>query len=264
MVTQLPEQLGDPARGSRIPVGGTYNFRDVGGTPAGAGHIRHGVLYRSDGLHELTDAGREVLRQRRIGTVIDLRAVDERDREPSLLDGLTAVNHHAPIFESTADAAPAGAPLSLTYVYDYIVDERGPQLAHAIGLIAAGTEPVVVHCTAGKDRTGLVIALTLAVVGVADADIVADYAATERHLGGEWADRALDRLAADYGLEPSAATRGFLAGSPAELITHSLERVRDRSGSVRAYLTEHGLGEREFDSLTGLLVTNDPIEGNIA
>ncbi|MCX4094082.1 tyrosine-protein phosphatase [Nocardia sp. alder85J] len=263
MVTQLPEQLGDPARGGRIPVDGTYNFRDVAGIPAGDGRIRPGVLYRSDALHELTDAGRDLLRQLRIGTVIDLRTVSERDREPSLLDGLDAVRHHAPIFESTADAVPTGPDLSLTEVYDFIVDERGPQLAHAIGLIAAAGGPAVVHCTAGKDRTGLVIALTLAAVGVTDADIVADYAVTERHLGGEWADRALAGLAADYGMPPTDATRGFLAGSPAALLTHSLERIRDRSGSVRGYLTAHGLGEHEFAALTDHLVTTDPTEGTL-
>ena len=73
---------------TRIPVPGTYNFRDVGGLPAAGGTVRDGVLFRSDGLHRLGEAGRAELRQLGVGIVIDLRDENEARFMPDDLDGL--------------------------------------------------------------------------------------------------------------------------------------------------------------------------------
>ena len=78
---------------TRIPVPGTYNFRDVGGLPAREGVVRRGVLYRSDGLHRLGDDGREALRRLGVGMVIDLRDENEARMMPDDLVGLRHPHH---------------------------------------------------------------------------------------------------------------------------------------------------------------------------
>lgn len=239
-----------------IPIEGTYNFRDIGGYRAGAGTTRWGVLYRSDALHNLTDTGVAALRGRGIGTVIDLRTIEERGKSPNRVAELSLTDVHAPIFESTGGSNTMGIELGLELVYDFIVDDRGESLAKAVGLIAAASGPIVLHCTAGKDRTGMVIALALAAAGVSDDDVVADYAASQRYLYGEWADQTMSRLAA-HGIEPTEAARLFLAGTPPELMVRSLDRIRQRWGSVAEYLGAHGLGSTELAALTALLVTDD-------
>ncbi|MRH90726.1 protein-tyrosine-phosphatase [Nocardia sp. SYP-A9097] len=245
-----------------IPIEGTYNFRDTGGYRAGAGTTRTGVLYRSDALHNLTDAGVEALREREIGTVIDLRTVEERTKSPNRVGELPVTDVHAPIFESTGGSNTMGIELGLDVIYNFFVDDRGEFLARAIGLIAAASGPVVVHCTAGKDRTGMVIALALSAAGVGDDDVIANYAASQQYLYGEWADQAMSRLAA-HGIEPTETARLFLAGTPPELMVHSLDRIRQGWGSVPEYLTAHGLEVDELAALTALLVTGDPVDAAV-
>ncbi|MFC6012928.1 tyrosine-protein phosphatase [Nocardia lasii] len=237
----------------RVLVEGTYNFRDTGGYRAAAGRTRWGKLFRSDALHALTDAGRTALTDRAVGVIIDLRTTEERRTAPSELTGLGAVVHHAPIFDTTGTTADA----RLDDIYAAMIEQRGTRLAGAVGLIAAsGTSPVVVHCTAGKDRTGLVIALAQLAAGVEPEDVVTDYVATEQHLRGEWADRMLARYT-DAGHEVPPAVRTIFTASPAPLITQIIERLDERWGSAREYLLAHGRTEAEIDSLTALLVDTD-------
>src|SRR5690349_8902348 len=85
----------------RIPVPGTYNFRDVGGLPARTGVVRGGVLYPSDGLFRLGDDGRAELRDLGVGIVIDLRDDNEARSMPDDLDGLDVEVLRLPVFEGS-------------------------------------------------------------------------------------------------------------------------------------------------------------------
>lgn len=243
----------------RILVEGTFNFRDTGGYRAATGRTRWGKLFRSDALHELTAAGRAALADRAVGVIVDLRTTEERGTAPSELAGLGAVVHHTPIFDST----PASPDIRLDDIYADMIDQHGTRLAEAVGLIAAsGADPVVVHCTAGKDRTGLVIALAQLAVGVDEDDVITDYVATEQHLRGEWADRMLARYtAAGHSVPPEIRT--VLTASPAPLIEHVIERLHDKWSSPRDYLLAHGRTETEIRTLTALLVdTAENVERN--
>lgn len=237
----------------RIPIDGTYNFRDVGGYPVDGGTIRPGKLYRADALGRLGPAGRDALRELGIRIVIDLRDDFEVEALPDDLDGLDVEVLHLPVFEgSGASASTVGA--TIVHLYDKIVFQHTDVIVRALREIAdTGEEPVVVHCTAGKDRTGIVVALALLAVGVDRETVVSDYALTEENLRGPWLEGMLE-LVRGYGVEVTPDLRIILGGSPREALEVTIDRIEERAGSVRQYLLDAGLDELELARLRSVLV----------
>jgi protein-tyrosine phosphatase len=247
---------GDDAPRTRLhAVPGVYNLRDTGGYRAAGGTTRWGKLFRSDALHRLDPTGRALLRRLGITRVVDLRSTDELASAPSSIDGVGATVHHLPVFDEAAPADQAMAPRDLAAVYTHMIDERGAQLAAAIRIIAdaAEGEAVLVHCTAGKDRTGLVVALALRAAGVDKDEVVADYAATAENLGGEWADTVMRSLA-DQGVELTPAVVELITASPAQVMHDLLDRLDREYGSTPQYLRAQGLTSAELDRLTAALI----------
>ncbi|KQM83143.1 tyrosine-protein phosphatase [Agromyces sp. Leaf222] len=238
---------------TRIPVAGTYNFRDVGGLPASTGTVRDGVLFRSDGLYRIGDEGREQLRELGVGIIIDLRDEQEADRMPDDIDGLDVEVLRLPVFEGSG-ASQGAAGISLEALYDRIVTQHAPVVVDAVREIAsAGDRAVLVHCTAGKDRTGVVIAIALLAVGVDREAVIEDYARTEGNLAGEWLEEMID-LIGRYGVPDSPALRTLMGGSPREAIEGAIETVERAHGSAREYLLTSGLTLDELARLEQLLV----------
>lgn len=237
----------------RLPIDGTYNFRDVGGYPAGGGTTRVGKLYRADALGRLGESGREALRELGVKIVIDLRDDFEVEALPDDLDGLDVEVLRLPVFEgSGASASTVGA--TIVHLYDKIVFQHTDVIVTALREIAdTGDAPVVVHCTAGKDRTGIVVALALLAVGVDRETVVADYALTEANLEGPWLEGMLE-LVRGYGVEVTPDLRVILGGSPREALETTIDRIEERAGSVRAYLLDAGLDEVELAKLRSVLV----------
>ena len=237
----------------RIPIEGTYNFRDVGGYATDGGVVRSGKLFRADALGRLGAAGRESLRELGIRIVIDLRDDFEVQALPDDLEGLDVEVLHLPVFEgSGASASTVGA--TIVHLYDKIVFQHTDVIVRALREIAdTGDEPVVVHCTAGKDRTGIVIALALLAVGVDRETVVADYALTEANLNGPWLEGMLE-LVRGYGVDVTPDLRVILGGSPREALETTIDRIEERSGSVRQYLIAAGLDELELAKLRSVLV----------
>ena len=238
---------------TRIPVAGTYNFRDVGGLPAATGTVRDGVLYRSDGLYRIGDEGREQLRELGVGIIIDLRDEQEADRMPDDIDGLDVEVLRLPVFEGSG-ASQGAAGISLEALYDRIVTQHAPIVVDAVREIAsAGDRAVLVHCTAGKDRTGVVIAIALLAVGVDRDAVIEDYARTEGNLAGEWLEEMIE-LIGRYGVPDSPALRTLMGGSPREAIDGAIETIERAHGSTREYLLASGLTLDELARLEQLLV----------
>lgn len=238
---------------TRIPVPGTYNFRDVGGVAARNGTVREGVLFRSDGLHRLGDAGKAALRELGVGIVIDLRDEREARAMPDDLDGLDVEVLRLPVFEGSGASQGAGG-ITLEALYERIVTLHAPIVVDAMREIAsAGDRSVVVHCTAGKDRTGIVIALTLLAVGVDRDDVIADYERTQGNLAGEWLDGML-KMVSSYGIPDTPELRTLMGGSPREAIESVIEIVEREHGSVQEYLLASGLTLDELAALETLLV----------
>ncbi|WP_221583600.1 tyrosine-protein phosphatase [Microbacterium sp. G2-8] len=241
-----------PERRHVVP--GVYNLRDTGGYRAGERTSRWGRLFRSDALHRLDAQGRDLLESLRIRHVVDLRGATERTQSPSAVDGLALQVRHLPIFDDAAPDAQAMTRSGLAPVYDHIVDDRGPQLVAAIRVIAeaADDEAVLVHCTAGKDRTGLVVGLALAAAGVERDEVVADYAATAENLRGEWTNAILERVVAG-GVELTPDLIELVSQSPAPVMETLLARIDREHGTASGYLRAHGLTTAELDRLTDTL-----------
>lgn len=237
-VTPSPEGTPIPATHRRIPLTGTFNVRDVGGYPAAGGTVRAGRLLRGDALHRLDDEARALLAGLPVRTVVDLREDFEVRLSPDALDGTGIAVLRMPVFRVVGDSF-GGAPDDLRSVYDHMVDQCGPALAATVAQVAAAeSQPVLVHCSAGKDRTGVVVAMVLSLLGVADEVIAEDYHLTSAFLAEEFT-HAVEQLQAATGLGQRLNVQAL--SCPPELILGALQRMRDTHGSVEAYLLAHGL-----------------------
>jgi protein-tyrosine phosphatase len=241
------------APGRHIAVPGTLNFRDVGGYPAaGGGFTAWRRLLRSDGLHQLGPGAHAMLGGLGLLTVLDLRTSIEAEIAPSPIDALAqggALTMHISLLGEDLTEMPA----ELVAIYDYVIDRRGPAIAAAIKSLARpGGLPGLVHCAAGKDRTGIVVAVALAAVGVPDRFIAADYALSSLHLDPQHTP-TIGQMQESTGLG-DRLTAALLA-SPPDLILHVLARVRRRAGSIAGYLLGCGVTCAELNALRSALVT---------
>lgn len=239
--------------GRHLPVEGTLNFRDAGGYPTGdGGVVAWRTLLRSDALHRTGLAGFDQLAELGLQTVLDLRVPEEVQFAPSPTDQLAETGTR--VFHlSLVGADFSEIPPDLEGVYRFIVDRRGQAIGSAIKALAApGALPALVHCTAGKDRTGIVVAFTLAAMGVSDEIIAADYALSSLYLDPQLTP-AIGRISADTGLDEQV-TQAMMA-SPPELILKVLDRARQEAGSVEGYLARYGVTRTELAALKKVLVT---------
>jgi hypothetical protein len=247
----------------RVPFEACFNFRDLGGYSGIDGRtVRWGRLFRADTLHRLTDTDVEALGRLGLQTVLDLRSESEiadfgRLRDEAR-DRLTW--HHLPmidlvILRPRADDEPAPPPRDPNEPpgssYVRMVGD-GTMLARAVGLLAAPEHlPAVFHCTAGKDRTGIVAAATLDLLGVADEAIVEDYVETEtsRERSMAWIREHeptfgafMDQFPAERRVTRPEVIAGFLAA------------VRAAHGSVEQLLVSRGLPSEALDRLRDQLL----------
>jgi protein-tyrosine phosphatase len=247
-----------------IPLEGTLNFRDLGGYPATGGVTRWATVYRADRLSALSDADVAHLGELGLRTVCDFRYDREVEEDPSRLpEGATIVRlavGSAPGDDprSLEDLIRAGEITSVTsetmaFGYLAMLEHQAALFGQLVTHVAhADHHPVVIHCTAGKDRTGLGAALLLGAVGVLDEVIIEDYALTDEY-------RSVHRLAEigpqveAAGLELDAVRVLFTA--PAETMERTLAGIEERWGGIRPYLTgPAGVTETTLDDLAGAFV----------
>jgi protein-tyrosine phosphatase len=220
------------------------NARDLGGLPAGGGMTRTGFMVRSDTLVQLTRAGLDAVSAYGVTTVIDLRSPAEALDSPSPFDGRAGAGlpayAHLPLIDDETMDRLAGAP-GMFERYLMMLDRHQSAFRAIFSAVAESPGAVVIHCFAGKDRTGLVAALALAVAGVPDDVIAADFALSDEQLGEryrEWiAAAAPDRR---------AQLRHDLR-CPPERILGVLDRLRQRWGGVEAYLHAGGVERATLD-----------------
>jgi protein-tyrosine phosphatase len=248
---EIGRPSGEPDRWLRLA--GTTNLRDLGGYPAtGGGSVRWRTLLRSDALHRLDDSGRAALAGLGLRTVIDLRTDQEVRAAPSALDGTggTGVRtYHVPLFDASAIGR---LPPELAAIYRYMIDDCGAAIAEAVGRLGANDAlPGLIHCTAGKDRTGLVAAIVLAVIGVPDDIVAADYAMSGNDLDPGTAT-AISQIRAVSGVG-RWLDLGSLGAQP-RVIHEALAHIRARAGTVAGYLLQNGLTPRDIETLRRTLV----------
>ena len=250
-----------------VALEGSFNFRDLGGYPTVDGRsVRWGRLFRSDALHELTAADVARLRELGLRTVIDLRTERELARSgrgPLELEGLAF--HHlavvtegaatdasragAAVGESMAASAPAGDDLAERYLW--YLEVGGGAIARALALLGSPEHyPLVFHCAAGKDRTGVLAAVVLEIVGVDREVIVADYVITAERI-----QLILDRWKAEPGFaERMAKVPPSRFSVEAPTMEGFLEGVASRYGGARAWAVGAGVPEATLDRMADLLV----------
>jgi protein-tyrosine phosphatase len=170
---------------SHLPVTRLANLRDLGGHQARAGRIvRTGRVYRSDSLHLADDADWVVLNGLGIRTLVDLRTQAEAAADPVAPDRGDLTRFDLPVLHRTwaeVGLLPGGDPVAfLAARYIAMLEEGADAIARALRVLAdATTCPVVLFCTVGKDRAGVVAAVVLGALGVPDELIIHDYIASD-------------------------------------------------------------------------------------
>jgi protein-tyrosine phosphatase len=241
-----------------IKLDGAVNVRDVGGLPlADGGVTAEGRLLRADNLQELSAADvTRLVDDIGVTTVIDLRSTAELTSEgPAPLDAVASVRHaHHPVLPEAGLATDVVADVfvvrdeqdrsrfpgnRLTGHYLGYLEDRPEQVVAAVRSIAASDGAALVHCAAGKDRTGVVVALTLSAVGVQPEAVVADYVAT-----GERVEPLLARLRRTPIYAPDVNSKPASAHMPRpETMTAFLEELEARHGGAAGWLAAHGFGD---------------------
>jgi protein-tyrosine phosphatase len=233
---------------------GCLNARDLGGYATGDGReTRWGAVVRSASLAALTEAGRAALADYGVRAIVDLRLPGELADDPN---PFAEPGDHGIVYTNVSFIDPAAAPPDAvsTLAEDYLqmLDRYRQGVAEAMTAVARAPDgAVLIHCAAGKDRTGLISALLLGLAGVPDETIAADYAMTAellRHREREWLE----------GLEPveRAEREAMLAryAPTAEVMSAVLEGLAERFGGVEPYLLTTRLGTDDLDRLRDRLV----------
>ena len=244
-----------------IELEGAVNVRDLGGLPTEDGRrTAEAQLLRADNLQELSPSDvAKLVRDIGVTTVVDLRSSNElRSEGPAPLDAVAGVRHaHHPVLPELGSNTDVIAEALLTkaghdklrYPDDPVcghylgyLEDRPDQIVAALRSIAHSEGAALVHCAAGKDRTGVVVALALTVAGVRPEDVVEDYAAS-----GDRTEAVLARLrrsrtyARDIDSRPVTAHR-----VRPETMAAFLEQMESRYGGVARWLTEHSFSAEDL------------------
>jgi protein-tyrosine phosphatase len=250
-----------------VPLQGSFNFRDLGGYPGSGGRLtRWGRLYRADALHELTVEDVVNLRHLGLRTIVDLRTERELARSGrGPLEPEDVAFHHLAVVkegvrgDGTADraadgesvAAPAPAGDDLAERYLWYLDVGRASLVESLTMLGGEEHyPLVFHCAAGKDRTGVLAALILSILGVEREVIVADYVITaerlrfimERWLADpEFAERMAKVPATRFSVE-APTMEGFL------------DQMQVRYGGARQWALDAGVPAEVPERMLDLLL----------
>ncbi|MFD2795868.1 tyrosine-protein phosphatase [Promicromonospora vindobonensis] len=242
-----------------VELSAPVNLRDLGGISITGGVLRHGLAVRADDLSIVTEAAARELVDGGLTAVIDLRSPEEvaiTGRGP--FAGYPVAYHHLPLIPNVSDSMsasmPKGVPVidhtAMGQMYVGMVEGAAPQLVTALNVIAHAPGATAFHCAAGRDRTGVLAAVLLLVLGATDDDIVTDYARTganmtaimERTRGSMGV--LLLRLGLDVDAQRSAVVESDGQDGPMETSMRILlATLRERHGDALGPLRAAGLGD---------------------
>ncbi len=248
-----------------LPLDGTQNFRDLGGYEAeGRGRVRWGRVFRSDSLSSLSDADLDRLERIGLRLVCDFRGDAEVEEEPNRLAARAPFDYwRQPLGDRSVQPAEWRRRFEsgdfgeidaswLTRSYRGMIDECAPQLGAVLRRLAhEHGRPAVLHCTAGKDRTGVASALLLLLLGVSRELVLEDYALTGLYTEGRI--RSAERFFAGRGIELTQV-RALLGSEPATL-AGALDHLDAAHGGAERWARERaGLSAAEVEALRAALL----------
>lgn len=259
-----PESLIIPTDTQFIPIEGVVNVRDIGGmTTSDNRQVKMGKVYRSASLSYITPNGKQALSALQPCLICDLRSEDEIINDPD--PQFEGMRHETLNMATEGDKAkrlwlllfnPRKLDGLLPKLYTSIILEEN---AHAIQrvmhmLLDEANYPMLIHCTAGKDRTGVIVALILGLLGVPEERIVADYTQSNHfyHHYEQIAHRLLRRLS--FLRLNSANLFPILAAHP-DTMRAVFRYLDDKYGGVMGYAeTRLAFGAVEVVRLKGMLL----------
>lgn len=242
---RLPGGALGALRSRDLPWEGCLNVRDLGLLPTSrSGTTRPGVVVRADNVRRLTPSGWAQAAGYGVRRVIDLRFPGEEPGEPDAPESVEVVPvslfgrrdlaRESAFDERVRDGEDVGALFAAMYVET--LERNGERFAAVADAVAGSEGTVVVHCVAGKDRTGLVSAMLLSLAGVPDDVVASDYALSEPNVARlfrDWVEAAAD--------PDEHRLRTRVLQSPAAAMSAVLGWLRETAGGVEGYLGEAGV-----------------------
>lgn len=253
-----------------IHLEGGVNFRDIGGYPAGTRSVRWGRVFRAGVLCYVTPNDQAVLSRLGVRAICDLRRMDEREREPTRWPDAAARSFWwedgtwMPTirgFAAKRASTREGMRDAMFDLYRALPQWMAPRIRGFFECIADEHVPLVVHCAAGKDRTGVAVAVLLAALGVERDSILEDYVLTNEV--GNFERFVAARKDSQLGLTDahrpllsmSASMREPLFAADPDYLNAALEQIARDYGDVAAYLRSAvGLDERTLDRVRELML----------
>ncbi len=241
-----------------------HNFRDCGGYATCDGRrVRSGRLYRSGTLDDARPHDLRALQTYHLKTIVDLRGAHEKKKELPSLDGARRIDVPIALETRTREKVQplmtkpgaVGEVIDiLKQMYRDLADEAWPQASELFKvLLNAEAYPVLIHCRAGKDRTGFMCALMEQAIGVEYDAIFRDYCETNNHFGLVTPRMERVMKIMSFGRLQLENVRASLSARE-EYLQAALDRIEECHGGLTAYLAKCGVTSREVEILRGLLV----------
>jgi protein-tyrosine phosphatase len=264
----MPDEVGDDSEPRRraVVLEGCFNFRDLGGYSTIDGQcVRWKQLYRSDYLNQLIGNDRSTFSELGIRTIIDLRSRAEVD-EVGYLNPVSPGSryYHMPLFDMppgevvdrffNVEHIVNFGPSEMAEVYDKMLHDGSERVAGVVSLLAEdGSLPALVHCTGGKDRTGIVSAVVLRLLNVQIEQVAEDYALSQPAM-----DSVLESTRKNFGDGADVQSRCSPVALRAEAATMStfINRIEGRYGSMALMAAAAGVSSTTIDRLREILLEN--------
>lgn len=252
----------DDARNDRDPrdpvsaVPGAFNLRDLGGNPVEGGVVATGRIFRSDLLHRVDPAaGASWLRDRGVRTLFDLRTAGERADDGFLAPSDDLDARHVGLLDEVWSWEAENAANDEWFLRDRTIDmyERHPdRIIGVLTEIAGAPAGVVFHCTAGKDRTGVIASALLGVLGASRDVIATDYARSRQAMSGlvGWYRSQAGAAPADSEQERRILDRA----ATAQTMQGVVDEIVGRHGSFVGWASDVGLDDEVIATLRARLV----------
>lgn len=229
-----------------LQLSGCHNLRELGGyTNLEGKQIRWSTLLRSDCLDRLPLSSQQKLLEYGVKTIIDLRSSLEVNRDKYALSRTLKIEYlNLPLVDNREEIETIKQKTLLEHNY-FFLEKRSPAIKTILETIATKQTAIVIHCAAGKDRTGIIIALLLALLNVPIATIAEDYQLSERALASLYIN-----------LREKAIKQGFshLLESPAQIIIDTFAYLEQNYGGINNYLENIGIKLETRERLKNMLI----------